>query len=121
MIQILSLMCGHYSMNIVLEQTQTSWIPSSNLQDHIIVKYHLKWADYLEKPFCFCYFITCINCQLKKIASKGCRVKHLTARVICILRGLGIMVFNATFNNTSVISWRSVLLVEETGVPGENH
>ena len=31
------------------------------------------------------------------------------------------MVFNATCNNISVISWRSVLLVEETGVPGENH
>ena len=27
------------------------------------------------------------------------------------------MVFNATFNNTSVISWRSVLLVEETEEP----
>ena len=32
-----------------------------------------------------------------------------------------LMVFNATFNNISVISWRSVLLVEETGGPGENH
>jgi len=31
------------------------------------------------------------------------------------------MVFNATFNNISVISWRSVLLVEETEGPGENH
>jgi hypothetical protein len=31
------------------------------------------------------------------------------------------MVFNATFYNISVISWRSVLLVEETGGPGENH
>jgi hypothetical protein len=31
------------------------------------------------------------------------------------------MVFNATFNNISVISLRSVLLVEETGGPGENH
>jgi hypothetical protein len=29
--------------------------------------------------------------------------------------------FNTTFYNNSVISWRSVLLVEETGVPGENH
>ena len=29
-------------------------------------------------------------------------------------------VFNATFNNISVISWRSVLFAEETGVPGEN-
>jgi len=32
-----------------------------------------------------------------------------------------VMVFNATFNNISVILWRLVLLVEETGVPGENH
>ena len=32
---------------------------------------------------------------------------------------LRFMVLNATFNNISVISWRSVLLVEETGVPGE--
>ena len=31
------------------------------------------------------------------------------------------VVFNATFNNISVISWRSVSLVEETEVPGENH
>jgi hypothetical protein len=31
------------------------------------------------------------------------------------------MVFNATFNNMSVIWWRSVLLVEEIVVPGENH
>jgi hypothetical protein len=31
------------------------------------------------------------------------------------------MVFNATFKNISVILWRSVLLVEETGVPSENH
>jgi len=31
------------------------------------------------------------------------------------------MVFNATFKNISVILWRSVLLVEETRVPGENH
>jgi len=28
------------------------------------------------------------------------------------------MMFNTTFNNISVISWRSVLLMEETG---ENH
>ena len=32
-----------------------------------------------------------------------------------------VAVFNATFNNISVISWLSVLLVEESGVPGENH
>ena len=32
-----------------------------------------------------------------------------------------VMVFNATFSNISVISWWSVLLVEETGEPAENH
>ena len=30
------------------------------------------------------------------------------------------MVFNDAFNNISFISWRSGLLVEETGVQGEN-
>jgi len=34
---------------------------------------------------------------------------------------VGLMVLNATFNNISVTSWWSVLLVEETGVPGESH
>jgi hypothetical protein len=37
--------------------------------------------------------------------------------IVCLL----FMVFNATFNNISVISWQSVLLVEETRVLGENH
>ena len=32
-----------------------------------------------------------------------------------------VMVFKDTFNNISVISWRSVFLVEETGVPGKKH
>ena len=31
------------------------------------------------------------------------------------------MVFNATFNNISVVYRQSVLLVEEPGVPGESH
>jgi len=35
--------------------------------------------------------------------------------------GLGFMVFNATFNSISGISWRSVLFVGETGVLAENN
>ena len=31
------------------------------------------------------------------------------------------VLFNAIFNNISVILWQSVLLAEETAVPGENH
>jgi hypothetical protein len=33
-------------------------------------------------------------------------------------KSIHIEVFNATFNNISVLSWHSILLVEETG---ENH
>jgi hypothetical protein len=32
-----------------------------------------------------------------------------------------IIMFNATFSNISAISWRPVLVVEEAGVPEENH
>jgi len=32
-----------------------------------------------------------------------------------------LMVFDATFNNISIISWWSVLLMDETGGPGKNH
>ena len=31
------------------------------------------------------------------------------------------MVFNATFNNISIKSWWSLLLMDATGVPVENH
>ena len=34
---------------------------------------------------------------------------------------LSFMVFNANFNNISVILWQSFLLVQNTGVPEENH
>jgi hypothetical protein len=42
-------------------------------------------------------------------------------KLIHFFNGWWFMVFNATFNNISVISWWSVLLVEETRVPEENH
>jgi hypothetical protein len=43
--------------------------------------------------------------------------------VKCTVLWLGIrdMVLSATFNNIPAISWRSILLVDEPGVPGENH
>jgi hypothetical protein len=42
---------------------------------------------------------------------------------VCFLNLLFIyfIVLNATFSNISAISWRPVLVVEEAGVPGENH
>ena len=48
---------------------------------------------------------------------KCCDLLVLTKNYVFVC----LMVFNATLNNISVISWRSVLLVEENGGPGENH
>jgi len=39
----------------------------------------------------------------------------------CFNSMVKIFVLSATFNNISVISWWSVALVAETGVPGENY
>ena len=44
---------------------------------------------------------------------------HLLTGIIVFM--VLVMVISATFNNISVISCRSVLLMEEIGVPGENH
>jgi hypothetical protein len=42
-------------------------------------------------------------------------------KLYCTSLFLGIRVFNATFNNISVMSWLSVLMLEESGVLGEYH
>ena len=65
------------------------------------------------------YFI-CINESLMTLWLVYIYRWLLRSNLLLILF-LGLMVFNATFNNISVISWQSVLLVEETGVSGENH
>ena len=49
-----------------------------------------------------------------------CKYNYQTVRGINAV-GVRVMMCNVTFNNISAISWRSVLLVEETGVPGENY
>ena len=49
------------------------------------------------------------------VVNTGGREYHTT------LKGVRVMVLNATFNNISILSLRKVLLVEETGEPGENH
>jgi hypothetical protein len=45
---------------------------------------------------------------------------HMFFLIDCEYRVM-VMFLNTAFNNISVISWRSVLLVEETGIPVENH
>ena len=41
-------------------------------------------------------------------------------QIVDLIFGFRFVIYNATFNSISVLSWRSVLLVEENGVPGEN-
>jgi len=52
--------------------------------------------------------------------AEGVRLSFAGDALVACARVRG-MVFNATFNNILVISWRSVVLVKESGVPRENH
>ena len=46
---------------------------------------------------------------------------HSISFLMSYFKGIRVMVFNVAFNNISYTSWRSDILVEETGVLGENH
>jgi hypothetical protein len=72
-----------------------------------------------EKPCHFSIIINAIVLSIKENVSIYFVNEDFTLQLI-FLRFV-FMVSNATFNNISVISWRSVLLVEESVVPGENH
>jgi len=96
------------------------------------------WVIFADEVRVTSYIQIYIDVLLEYIDVLGCKynVKYITSMFqwvqiskVLYINGLyfykhtnRVMVFNATFNNiNSVISWRSVLLVGETGVPGENH
>jgi hypothetical protein len=64
--------------------------------------------------------LTLTNVAQSTVNSK-CFQFSFRSMLIENVTGFRVMVFNATFNNISVISWWSILQVEETRVPGENH
>jgi hypothetical protein len=85
---------SHFITSVILHFTDLLKIWRSILTYEI----YFYMAQY-NGLFCFtCTFVTLLLCLF-----------------VCL------MVFNATFNNISAISWCSVLLVEETGGPRENH
>jgi hypothetical protein len=47
-------------------------------------------------------------------------ISDISWRPVLLAEETGVT-FNANFNNISAISWQLVLLMEEIGVPGENH
>ena len=61
------------------------------------------------------WYITILHLHHSKITLFIARNVWTCFGLVCF------MVLNVTFNIISVISWRSVLLVVETVVPGENH
>jgi hypothetical protein len=85
-------------------------------------------SDYLFSTYVFYMYLLCI---FKNIQPQSSLQSHKTVVdenilfshyiILSKVNYCWFMVFNATFNNISVISWRSVLLVKESGVPGETH
>ena len=90
---------------------------------------------YLLMCCCYCYFVLfflflflssfCVLCPVLQCLWIVYSVLHhrisLTFISYLIHFRVRVGVFNTTFNNISVISWQSALLVEETRVPRENH
>jgi hypothetical protein len=75
---------------------------------HCISPYLLFFLNLINSSFIyFIYYVFVHNYAVSSNPAHGVSVK--------------VMVLNTTFNNISAISWWSVLLVEETGGPWENH
>ena len=57
-----------------------------------------------------------VVCNICNMAKKAIFISYYEVKIVThVLKYVCLMVFNATSNNISVISWQSVLLVEETG------
>ena len=107
-------------------------LPSSNFPDianawrHIRIannilkkkKYHKWYAMTINYwTYCMYTYVSCLYDNEEHSARNKCNTWWSDN---VILHNYRVMVFNATFNNISVILWGSVLLVKETGVPGKN-
>ena len=111
--------------------------PSPDLSYHMEVVFHVL---FIQIPFTINFLIAVENsvdwpeCQIFvssfDITSRMIKDQVLRSWLvgqmcqeckILVEVGIGVMVFNTTFNNISVISWLSVVLVEEAGLSGENH
>ena len=84
----------------------------------------LIWCDYLlvQNYFVLFWYLQPFTFGLRFAKVFGCSpiTKH-TFPHIHLSVSVRVILCNATFNNISVLSWRSVLFVEETWVPRENH
>ena len=77
--------------------------------------------DYQQSTFTAIKFKVYIKCFLQNwpccFSKQKKKIEDFSSRMFVFVC---LMVFSTTFNNISVISWWSVLFVEETGGAGEN-
>ena len=88
---------------------------------HYLYKYHISLSWPLSRP----YLLNNSSCHYHISVGNTNRFWKVNFIVDWLIIDSNtvwwFMVFNTTFNNISVISWPSVLLVEEREIPGENH
>jgi len=99
-----------YRRYFLLKFEQFSWISYTTL---------FKISRY-QRPF-LAGKSTWYRPLLRDLPSKFLINLYWHLRDLLYLVSIRVVVFDTTFNNISIISWWSVLLVEERGVPGENH
>ena len=121
--------CNHPVLTTLAKKNRETWLlPQENMRSEN-VGFHLTFVKVKYERFQFINDFRTVSMlvmfgigvfmDLNWSHQLNFYVGYLTAgRPLGYIR---LMMFNATFNNISVISWRSVLLVEETVVPGENH
>jgi hypothetical protein len=97
-----------------------------------IVCISLGWYGIAELPITLIISFIAVHAEVTEPSLPSGSVEIITSKCLrsppwfdvadaSVTDDVYMMVFNATFNNISVISWRSVLFVEEAGGPGENH
>ena len=94
-----------YNVHLVDGTVKSVWF--RQLFGLLRVRFHCIWI----------FLWMCIRCCIFFMCSWKLWCNHIYMWKWRVL----VMVFNTTLNNISVLSWCSVLFVEETGVPGEIH
>ena len=96
----------------------SGWYPGWYGKGHVLIS--IQYQTHISPPTkrlreqISCILNMLCNCNKKWL------MNGLEEQLYFPLCNMGLVWF-MVFNNISVISWRSVLLVEETGGPGENH
>ena len=74
----------------------------------------------VSESLCIYSCLYCLQTMLKTDTIK-ITLNEVKLCFKCYYYRVRVMMFNTTFNNITAISWRSVLLVEETGVTRKNY